>query len=949
MHFSVKKQNASLNDKGILSKLATPMKKTIVKHHEGNRTIKNDTSNNAVSRQMNMESFIENHKGAIVRLLKKLLLPKLKARALQSHAFERLINTDPSDKSLDKEAMNYELGYFLGLQKAFKNRQVLMGDSGEDDLVPLKLIHKGGSNAAVTESGPMTGFTSVALPFHKITPHPIHETLDSTLRRYGMQDPGFLKKITKADERDILQFAGKHNMDVFAERNNLKGISDYLAKRNFISRPVQAPPTNEAASQRIKKDDILRSYVVAEEPDKPRDDGPTAMVETGPNPLENVPTPLHRMVSQADHISTQELNGLIGESGEDKINMKEIYGLIENEEKAKERLEDQDKTPQIGTIFGEDTNVQAENGFKTLPSRQEIAVEELDKADNGQGESEVEKRTLKGLMSIIEENEYEEERNELRHVLRKIIDKLSEIPNYNQKRNLLQYGLPHYQNRGLMSRAYIPYYYYSPFYRAMPIRKLWRRNIIPRPIQNKVQKREELPHENDAIYGSLKTSDNINDYEFQPENNRPPDLEETGGVEAYALPKMSEKPSNRLENFVSTPKEESLGEAIALLNRGSSIDDSLGDHLQAGFLQRFVLPNAPPTLYKRNVLKMPRKFRVKSRNKRSNDVKKNVKVPKKKKVVSKRKKHHGKKKSHQSDTDNAVKVMSKETNAEVTSVGSKKHEILRDPTIPILSGLDNYVSPAVFESKSQNFFTSGPHDGSHIISQLGAGTVLLSGPDSGIGTVTSNPKYHRQRNNENYKHRSRYLEHFIANPRMSGFRSPSYQRGQSRSGLVGNRHISPALDIYNDNSVSSNGDLPVMEVQTMRPNGAMPDQIGPEQAMQEVPQGSPDVAQVGNIVTQNGAETEGQGSVEMSSKYEVVKSPGVQEGNLQLINGDEIAQQNSQVIDDPKGDEHTGANAMAVEEISGETKQAISNTLAALDKQSVAQARLDGEYYPSSL
>ena len=947
LNVPTKKQNVTITAKSAISKAPIQAKRTNIKHHEGNKTLKNE-SVNAVSRQMNIENFVDSHKGAIVRLLKKLLLPKLKARALQAQSVNVPLETDPSNKNLDKEAMNYELGYFLGLQKAFKNRQMLMGDSGEQSLVPLKLVHHAGSKAAVSDSGPMTGFTSVALPFHKLKTPSKHESLEAAFTRYGMQDPGFLKKITRADERDILQFAGKHNMDVFAENNNLKGISDYLAKRSFINRPVKVAETNEGTSQRIKKGDIAGPEVFADEPDRPKGEEALARVESGPNPLENVPTPLHKIVSQADHISSKELNGLLTEYGNEKINMKEIYGLIDAEEKAKERLEDEDKTPQVGSVYGEDTQVQAENGFRDMEKQQDITTEELENVDKRPSDSEIEKRTLKGLMKLIEQNEYEEERNELRQVLRRIISKLSEIPNHNEKRNYM-YEIPYHQRRGLTSRNYIPYYY-APVYTGIrtPTQRLWRRNDIPRPKLYTVQRRAKLPHTYDVTSEAFKPSDSMNDYEFESENHTPPDLEETGGVEAYALPKVQDNPGTRIEKFMSTPVEESLHEALALLNRGSSIDDSLGDHLQAGFLQKYLSPNAPSALYKRNVLKrikVPHNLRFKLRARRSNDVKGKVTVLRRKKVAAKSKKHHGKKRTHDLE-GNTKPAAGKETTAEITSKGSKKHEILRDPTVSVLSGLDSYVSPAVFESRSQNFFTQGSHDNSRFINQMGSGTVLLSGPKSGIGTAMSKTKlrnhYGRLQRNGGYQHKSKYLEQFISNPRMSGFRSPSYAKGQSRSTFVGNRQISPVLDIYKDNSVSSNGDLPVMEVQNMRPSGMIQDQAGAEQLAQEmpvpaqeVPQMRQEVQQGGNFDAQNGLETQGQGSIEMSSKYEVVKSPGMQDGNMQLMNDDLLAQQNSQVMEEPKGDEHTGANAIAVEEISGEAKQAISNTLAALDKQSV--------------
>ena len=890
-----------------------------------------------------MENFVEKHKGAIVRLLKKLLLPKLKARALHPHLFEKPLETDPSNKNLDKEAMNYELGYFLGLQKAFKNRQMLLGDSGEENLVPLKLVHHAGSKAAITDSGPMTGFTSVALPFHKLKTPAMHESLDSTLKQYGMQDPGFLKKITKADERDILQFAGKNNMDVFAERNNFKGISDYLAKRNSISRPEKAPPTNEGSSQRMKKNDISGPDVIAEEPDRPTEEEPTARVEEGPNPLENAPTPLHQIISQAHHISADELHGLLRGQGDERLNMKEIYNLIEAEEKAKERLEDQDKTPQIGSVFGEDTNVQAENGIRDVPTEQEITSEELDNIDKGQPESEVEKRTLKGILKIVRQNEDEEEKKELRQVLRKIIDKLSEIPRYRDNYDQLQYELPYHKNRNVIRRTYIPYYY-NPYNQAVPVRRFWRRSVIPRPKRNNLQRRAEVSRRS-TINSPLLSSDNKNYYLFQSESTRPPDLEQTGGVEAYALPKIEENPRERLENFISTPKEESLGEAVALLNRGSSIDDSLGDHLQSGFLQRFVLPNSPSTLYKRNVLKSPQSYIRRARMKRSNELKTNAKAPRKKKVAKNSKKQSGKKSAQHSDTSSSMKVVLKETNREVTSVGSKKHEILRDPTVSVLSGIDSYVSPAVFESRSQNFFTQGSHDSSHLINQFGDGSLLLSGPNSGIGTATSKAKIHNQHgrlgSSQAYQHRSRYLEQLIANPRMSAFRSPSYPMVQPKSGLVGNRHITPALEIYNDNSVSSAGDLPVMEVQKMLPNGVVQDQAGSEQLVQQVAQATQEVAQGRATAPQVEAEAGGQGSVEVGSKYEVLKSPG--DTNSQLMNSESLTQQSNEVIEDTKGDEQTGENAIAVEEISGETKQAITNTLAALDKQNAAGLKLQGK------
>lgn len=112
----------------------------------------------------------------------------------------------------------------------------------------------------------------------------------------------------------------------------------------------------------------------------------------------------------------------------------------------------------------------------------------------------------------------------------------------------------------------------------------------------------------------------------------------------------------------------------------------------------------------------------------------------------------------------------------------------------------------------------------------------------------------------------------------------------------------------------------------MRPSGMVEDQSNAGQMEEAVGQGE-------TIGPQSGVETQGQGSIEMSSKYEVVKSPGMQEGNMQLNNDDLLAQQTNQAMEEPKGDEQTGANVMAVEEISGETKQAITNTLAALDKQ----------------
>lgn len=923
-----KAQNVTAKSVGTKSPIQT--KRSSLKHHDGNRTAKNN-STNAVSRQMNIENFVDNHKAAIVRLLKKLLLPKLSGRALEPRPAP--LESDPTNKNLDKEAMTYELGYFLGLQKAFKNREMLMGDSGEQNLVPLKLVHNGGSKAAVSDSGPMTGFTSVSLPFHNMKTSPVHESLESSFSRYGARDPGFLKKITRADERDILQFAGKHNMDVFAERNNLRGIGDYLAKRNFINRPAKAAATNEGAAQRIKKNDILGPSVFAEKPDQPKEKELLARVDSGPNPLDDVPIPLHRMVSEADHLSANELEGLVNSRG-GRLNMRELYGLIEADEKARESREDQDRTPQIGTVFGEDTEVvQAQNGVAEGLNQQDITTDELESLDKGQSRSTVEKRTLEGLAKIISQNQYENERRELGRVLRRIISKLSENVNLNEKRNDI-YDLPFYERRGLVSRQYIPNYYYRPVYQSLPsfpMQRLWRRNVIPRPHYFTLNRRSKAPQNYDVTTEATKAFDNMNEYEYQSEKQKPADLEVTGGVEAYALPKIEENPASRIENFIATPKEESLPEAIELLNRGSSIDDSLGDHLQAGFLQRFVLPNSPTTMYKRTLFKhlqKPDDFRIKLRIRRSKDEKKKAKIPGKKKLKSKAKKNHGKKQKSKSAVKNDVKTRNKEANGETAEKGSKKHEISRDPAIPVLSGFDTYVSPAVFESRSQNFFTQGSQDNTRFINQFGAGAVLVPGSRSGIGTAVRQSRYHNgysgSSRNGAYQRKSKALEQFIASPEMSGFRSSSNGKGHSRSTFVGNRRISPALDIYQDSSVSSNGDLPLMEVQNMKPSEVTQTAEGIQGETQQV--------DAQNTEVQNSVETQGLGTIETSSRYEVVKSPGMEDGSMQLTNDDLLSQQNSQIMEEPKGDERTGVNAMAVEEIPGEAKQAISNTFAVLDK-----------------
>ncbi len=180
------------------------------------------------TRNVNLEGFIANHKEEIVHLLKGIILPKLKARALQQKTLDR-----DSDGNLDKEAMNYELGYFLGLQKAFKKNPYLNVENANQKLAPIKLGNKlTGLSQALSKSEPMTGYTSVTFPYHRVLTNPVHENVGGLLARYGVKDPGFVRQLTKAtDGNDILEFAGKHHLDVFAERKNMEGISDYLAKR----------------------------------------------------------------------------------------------------------------------------------------------------------------------------------------------------------------------------------------------------------------------------------------------------------------------------------------------------------------------------------------------------------------------------------------------------------------------------------------------------------------------------------------------------------------------------------------------------------------------------------------------------------------------------------------------------------------------------------------------
>ena len=839
--------NATLTAKSNVQDASQQAKRTLpAAGHHLHKLAKN-ASLTASQRQLKLENFVDSHKGAIVHLLKKLLLPKLKARALQhyhgalSPGQQGAPFTEPPNGNLDKEAMNYELGYFLGLQKAFKNRQMLLGDTGEENLVPLKLTNHHGTKAALSDSGgPLTGYTSVSLPFHKLKSSPVHENLQSLFSRYGIQDPGFLKKVTKADEKDILQFAGKHNMDVFAERGDLKGISDYLSKRAHISRPSKYEETNEGTSQRIKKDDIFAPPVVANEPDQQKEDdeNPSAMVASGPNPLEDVPTPLHKIVSQAHHISSGELHDLLQGTG-GHVNWDEISGLIgEDDDKMKEKAQQfDDKTPEVGTVYGEDTNVLTEKDFDGRPKEQEIDGEDIQNAGYGKEDHEVEKRTFSNLLKLATRNDYEQNKNELREVLKRIISRLSEIPESHKEKRLPLYEVPSYR-RGYVSRTPLPNYYRSVYsdFPSYPVERLYRRNTIPRPSY--VTKRANLPQQYSVSTVPVPGEGQMNEeYGYKSEQQKPITVETSGGVEAYALQKEDVSPVAKIENYMASPKEETYADAIAMLNRGSSIDDSLGDHMQAGFLQRFILPESPK-LFRRSPLsrfRSPMLLKYRMRLRRSDSESK--KRPQRRRKTSttkvsldgnKASKNKQKKLKSKKYLKADAKEKSQKSKAapEVTSKGSKKHEILRQSSMPFLSQLDNFVSPAVFESQSQNFFTQGGHDESKLFSQLNGNTVLISGPQSGVGTAAgkhfpgehmNSPAYHHKKLPQNPK----MLEQIISNPRMSSLRTDSITRGAGRSKLIGDRRISPALDIYQDHSVSSNGDTPMMEVQSLRASGAI--------------------------------------------------------------------------------------------------------------------------------
>ena len=111
--------------------------------------------------------------------------------------------------------------------------------------------------------------------------------------------------------------------------------------------------------------------------------------------------------------------------------------------------------------------------------------------------------------------------------------------------------------------------------------------------------------------------------------------------------------------------------------------------------------------------------------------------------------------------------------------------------------------------------------------------------------------------------------------------------------------------------------------------------------------GSQNGAVQNEIGKQNEVDTQGQGSIEMSNKVEVIKSPsanGVMEaGNFNPANDELVSQQTSQIMEEPKGDEQTGVNSMTVEEVSGDAKQAISNAMANLDKQGLASDKTELE------
>eukprot|EP00112_Aurelia_sp_Birch-Aquarium-sp1_P008371 Seg1919.9 transcript_id=Seg1919.9/GoldUCD/mRNA.D3Y31 product="hypothetical protein" protein_id=Seg1919.9/GoldUCD/D3Y31 len=539
------------------------------------------------------------------------------------------MESDPSNGNLDKEAMNYELGYFLGLQKAYKNRHLAVGHT--DPMVPLRL-RKPSKAVAVSNSGPMTGFTSVSMPFHKMMSTPVHESLQTLFNRYGVQDPGFVKKVTRADEKDILAFAGKHNMDVFAEKKNVEGLSDYLSKRGYISKPLKVQATNEGSSQRIKKDDILGPSLVADIPDKPEAET-EARTSAGPNPLEHDPTPLHKMISPPDNISADELHGLLKAAG-GKVNWDEISGLIGEEQQLRQKYEEeQDKTPEVGRVDGEDTQVAPLDGPTGKPSQQVVTAQDIDNMgqdQEGQPDHETEKRTLGNLLRAASGNEYDNKR-ELRDVLQRIISRLSEIPaaSYTPKRSYMyeapyyQKKTPYYSKRGFINSGYTPYY--APLYTpgSYSVDRYWKRSHIPRPSSRYViRTRENVPQDYKVATEGITNSQEKNDYDYESQSVKATDLESTGGVEAYALPKIDVDPQTRLENYVAAPREESYQQAMSLLNRGSSIDDSLGDHLQGAFLSRFLLPNAN-AFKKSSLSRLPASpFRYKLRLRRSSNNKK---------------------------------------------------------------------------------------------------------------------------------------------------------------------------------------------------------------------------------------------------------------------------------------------------------------------------------------
>eukprot|EP00794_Sanderia_malayensis_P017958 gene17958-19756_t len=916
----------------------------------------NGTASNAATREHKLNSFIAKHKGDIVRLLKGYILPKLKARALQQQHLKELQHSVETDQygNLDKEAMNYELGYFLGLQKAFKKNPLLGGDGGKN-LIPLRLgMRKMGVTQATTSASPMTGFTSVTYPHHSLISTPAHENFGTLLNRYGVKDPGFLKQISKAtDGNDILDFAGKNNLDVYAERKNLEGINEYLSKRSY-KKPKQS--RKQKRTQIPKRDDVNSDdepSVVANLPEAKRYE-PMADVASGPNPLENLPTPIDKAISKPDHISEAEIHEIVDNSG-GKLNWAELSGIIAE---GREHQLDGDDTPEVGSVYQE-AHREGENmeRSKHPAMEREEHRENMEPENEERGEAdenhEVEKRTFTNLPKHAMDNKaYAHNADELRMVLREIISKLSSIPEVPaaRKRNIVNPRQYYYNRRNAMpsyasSRLYQPlnrlvsYPYHPAFFN-------WRRrSIMPRPASSfQLGRRTETPHEVAATKSEKAEDNDDNEYIYPTSKNLqqsvaaiyPSSQQDSDGVEAFAYEPDQPKPPPGIESYISKPISQPFNEAVALLNRGSTIDESPADNVQQTFLQKFLLPSSSGMYRRSSVprrrmssvdikqalrLKRSTSRKLKRKVHKKNDMKSaktKGKLPKKKHSLRKKTTLNGRKKTESNAEDSSKTEETSPSHDDFHyEVASKSRSAsgAKKQSIPMMSDIANYISPAMYEKSEENFFSK---DSKQITSLPYAAMANSVTPDDsksfgvrkGVSIANTNSVSNPA------------VEQYGTRESGNGFRSTrphgNQQQIATRTRFVGGRRVSPAVDIYKDHVVTSGGDSPFMEVKSLR---------------------------TGNL-DGNAVETQGQGSVETSNNFEVIKSPGSEPeaGNF-VTSPDQysLGDVNQDPMAPAVAGEHqptdSNNNNYAVEEVTGETKQAISNSIAELDKGITGQGR----------